>query len=125
MGNRPRLLVVEDNENKRWLLGHYLSKTISTADCVLCSSGEEAIHHLSHHTVDAIVTDHSMEPINGLELIKWVRGHLAALPIIMVTGHTWIEREAMDAGANLVLNTLRFSEVGELLLPMLSKPEQA
>ena len=125
MVNRPCVLVVEDDENKRWLLGHYLSKAISSAECVLCASGAEAINHLTKRSVDAIVTDHSMEPINGLELIKWVRSHLAALPIIMVTAHTWIEREAMEAGANMVLSTLRFSEVGEFLLPMLRPAEEA
>jgi two-component system response regulator AtoC len=118
------LLVVEDNENKRWLLAHYIARGIENADCVMCASGAEAIQQLRLQPADAIVTDHSMQPVNGIELIKWVRAQGLKIPIIMVTAYLGIEEEALMAGATLVLNTYRFSEIAEYLAPMLGKAEE-
>jgi DNA-binding NtrC family response regulator len=117
---RPRLLIVEDDANKQWLLKHYVSKSIPNAECILCSNGAEAIEYLKMGGVDAIITDHYMQPVNGIELIKWVRQHSLQAPIVMITAHTSIEAEAMKAGANVVLSTHRFGEIGEILLPILA-----
>lgn len=125
MGRSVRVLVAEDDENKRWLLTHYLAKTIPQAECVPCGSGAEAIAYLQQHAVDAVVTDHRMSPVNGIELIKWVRQHYAAIPIALVTGHPSIEAEARAAGATLVVETQRFGEVGELLRPLLPQDAAA
>ena len=121
MSSPVRLLVVEDDENKQWLLSHYTAKTIPNSACVVRSSGAAAIEYLQEHPVDAIITDHRMAPVSGIELIKWVRARQPSVPIILVTGHPAIEREALEAGATLVLGTHRFAEIGEYLLPLLAK----
>jgi DNA-binding NtrC family response regulator len=112
---------VEDDANKQWLLAHYAEKAIPNSECILCSNGAEAIEHLKLGPVDAIVTDHSMQPVTGIELIRWARSHAVKAPIVMMTGYSAIEADAMEAGATQVVSTYRFSEIGEILLPLLQK----
>lgn len=40
----------------------------------ICSNGEEAIEVLQRQTIDLVLTDINMPKMNGLELIKWIKG---------------------------------------------------
>ncbi|MFP4476558.1 MAG: response regulator [Desulfatibacillaceae bacterium] len=63
-------------------------------------NGKEALEqlHAHHHEIDAVITDYVMEDVDGMELLKSVRDHYGALPVIMMTGH---------GEKNLVIQALR------------------
>lgn len=121
MAHPLHLIVVDDDEHKRALIVHQLGRQFERAVLFQCASGAEAIEHLKTNAVDAIVTDHSMHPVNGIELIQWVRARTKELPILMVTGHPEIEAEALKAGATKVITFDRFREVGPLLSELLNR----
>jgi CheY-like chemotaxis protein len=125
--NAPlEFLLVDDDDNKRSLISLFVLRRFPTAHVSEYTTGAGAIEHLKDNAVDAIITDHSMAPVNGIQLIRWVRKRFQTLPILMVTGHPEIESEAMDAGATLVLNFSRFAEVADVLARLLEdKPLQA
>ena len=114
-----RLLLVDDDDNKRLLLAHSLLERFSSAFLFQCRSGAEAIAYLSTRAVDAVVTDHSMTPVNGIELISWVRDRGLQIPVVMVTGHPEIEETALEAGATKVIPFARFTEIGDIVARLL------
>jgi CheY-like chemotaxis protein len=118
-----KFLLVDDDKEKRFLIAHHLAREFEGVSLVECDSGAEAIAHLKNHPVHAVVTDNSMSPVNGLELIIWLRERDPNLPVVMVTGNPEIERVAIKAGASVVVNSHKFKEVGPILKKLLGEEE--
>lgn len=97
------LLVVDDVNAMRIqvvkLLEAFGFKRLLTAD-----SGEAAKKILETETVNFVVSDWHMEPVNGIELLKWVRAHakLKDLPFVMITAENTKEGvvQAVQAGVD-------------------------
>jgi CheY-like chemotaxis protein len=123
MPRELKFLLVDDDREKRFLIAHHLAREFDGAVVVECGSGAAAITYLEHNSVHALVTDNSMSPVNGLELIIWLRQRDAKLPVVMVTGNPEIERIALDAGASVVMNSQRFQELGSVLRGLLDTKE--
>ena len=119
MSRDLNLLVVDDDAEKRFLIAHHLAREFDGVKLVQCESGAEAIAHLEKDTFHALVTDNSMSPVNGVELIEWVRLRHAHLPVVMVTGNPEIEHIAIKAGATVVVSSRKFRDVGPLLKQLL------
>jgi two-component system response regulator GlrR len=72
----------------------------------LCAaSGDEALRLLEKNTVQALVSDLRMRPMDGLELFEKVRERWPSIPVIMITAHGTI-REAVDATVKGVFSFL-------------------
>jgi CheY-like chemotaxis protein len=120
MPSELKFLLVDDDKEKRFLIAHHLAREFDGVSLVECGSGAEAIAHLEKHPFHALVTDNSMSPVNGLELIIWLRERDDRLPVVMVTGNPEIERVAIKAGATVVVTSHRFKEVGPILKKLLN-----
>lgn len=92
-GRRPTVLVVDDEPSVRGFVRSYLEQ----AAYAVCEAGniEDALNALEESPVDAVVLDIRMpDPTglgrSGLEVLTYMRLHaaLAAIPVIVVTGHT-------------------------------------
>jgi len=92
LGRRPTVLVVDDEPSVRTFLRSYLEQ----AGYVVAEAGDidAALDALEQSAVDAVVLDNRMpDPAglgrSGLEVLSFMRLHaaLAALPVIVVTGH--------------------------------------
>lgn len=96
-------LVVEDNPHMRALVRSLLF-SLGLRDVMEAGSGQDAFAMLRDNAIDVILTDLSMEPMDGIELTKRVRLSAESpnpyVPIIMITGHTERRRveAARDAG---------------------------
>jgi CheY-like chemotaxis protein len=66
-----------------------------------------------------VVTDHSMSPINGVQLIKAIRERGAKTPIIMVSAHTDMRDESEAAGVDLFLGGENLLGVGKRIADFL------
>jgi len=89
-GQRPlRILVAEDNEFNRELLGHLLGHRGHSV--AMASDGREALSILGREAFDLMLVDIHMPELDGLELVRLVReqehrtGRLAHLPVIALT----------------------------------------
>lgn len=117
----PTFLLVDDDEHKRVLLGIHLKRAFPGYDIVECSSGAEGIDAFDAHPVDAIVTDHSMTPVSGIEMIRAIRKRDTRVPIVMVTGHPSIRDVAVNAGADAVIGFVKFAELPAILTALLGR----
>lgn len=93
LGRRPTVLVVDDEPSVRGFVRSYLEQ----AGYAVCEAGsiEDALNALEQSPVDAVILDIRMpDPTGlgrtGLEVLAFMRLHaaLAAIPVIVVTGHT-------------------------------------
>ena len=99
---RPRVLVVEDEFLIRLLISDALRD--AGFDVIEAFNGDEAIDILSTAPVDLVLSDVRMPgTIDGLELLRWVRESLPALPVILTSGHLPPD-EAIAQGATHFLS---------------------
>lgn len=107
--SRLSVLVVEDNafmlKVVKDILRAFGIRDIKTAD-----DGAGALRELKVSSPDFIILDWKMDPIDGIEFLKMLRtasdSANPTVPVIMLTGHTEIEKvmKARDAGANEFLS---------------------
>lgn len=85
-GARGTLLVIDDNELSRELLGRHLRRQGHTV--LDAASGAAALDILARHSVDLIFLDLVMPEMSGLELLKRIKSdeRLRAVPVIIVSG---------------------------------------
>ncbi len=96
-----RLVVVEDSESVREAIVFALRK--SGFEVLTASNGLEATAIMNEKKVDLLLTDYHMPEMNGLELIRWVRGNeqYRRLPVLVLTteGQRDVILHARAAGA--------------------------
>ncbi len=100
------ILVVDDSATMRQLIGLTLKK-VQGCHVVEAQDGAEAVARLGDGPCDLIITDIKMPEMDGLELVRHVRGPLGMceLPIIIVTtkGEEGARDQGLRAGANAYL----------------------
>ena len=83
MSQVGNVLIVEDNDFVRMQIVRYLSDSgFSTQEA---ADGQVALDTFSKET-DLAIVDVRMEPIDGFEFIKALRGRNIQTPVILVTG---------------------------------------
>lgn len=83
------VLVVDDYLSMRRLLRTLLSQ-IGLTNVTYAADGAAALAQLRDHSFRLIISDLKMEPVSGLDLLRWVRmdRRLSTIPFIMVTAAT-------------------------------------
>ena len=102
-----KILVVDDDAEKRFLIAHHLAREFKEAELIQCESGAAAIAHLEKHSVNAVVTDNSMSPVNGIELIRWLRERNRHLPVALAVTQSTFFYENSDLEASIDLDRVR------------------
>lgn len=104
----PRILLVEDSSSTR----QFVRLALETADLsggseievVEASSGFDALRLLPRGAYDLVISDVNMPDINGLELVKFVRGserHRKTPFVLMSTQASEKDRQrGLELGAN-------------------------
>jgi signal transduction histidine kinase/ActR/RegA family two-component response regulator len=98
------ILVVEDDENLRHLLGRMLER--SGFAVVTAVHGRDALRRLGEQAIGLVVTDMLMPEMDGLELMRLLRAERPSLPVIAISGvEEWAEylRIAVHLGAKATL----------------------
>lgn len=82
--NKPKVLVVEDNEHFRSFLGRCLSDGY---DVVEAGNGREALDFLARYAFDIVISDVMMPEMDGIELCREIKGDIrySHIPVILLT----------------------------------------
>ena len=93
-GERPRVLVVDDEANIRDLL----SKTLALADydVDVVPDGHEALERMKSQSYNLLITDLKMPGLDGMAVISEARRMNRQLPVIVITGFS-TETAAIEA----------------------------
>ena len=100
-----KILLVDDNHHMRVLLTEIL-RAIGVKQIYEANDGAEALALMRGHAIDIVMTDLSMQPMDGIDFVRLLRNSPDSpnqmCPVIMITGHSTQRRvtEARDAGVN-------------------------
>ncbi len=99
MDNKPRILVIDDDQAHREGLVILLQDEDYLVD--QAEGAEPAMHLVHQNQYDLIITDYKMQHIDGMELLKMINDYDPLLRVIMVTGYSSIEHavQAIHLGA--------------------------
>jgi len=104
-----KILLVDDNHHMRVLLSEVL-RAIGVKEVHEAADGAEALQMLRDHPIDIVMTDLSMQPLDGIDFVRLLRNAQDSpnplIPVIMITGHSTMRRvnEARDVGVNEFLS---------------------
>lgn len=83
-GERPTILVVEDEDSIRLTLRDYLRR--KGYPVLVASEGVGAIKHLLDHEIGLIVTDYRMEILGGDYWIRFLKRYCPDIQVIITSG---------------------------------------
>jgi two-component system chemotaxis response regulator CheY len=100
-----KILLVDDNQHMRLLLVEIL-RAIGVRQIYESCDGFEALQLMREVSVDIVITDLTMQPLDGIDFVRLLRNSKDSpnvlAPVIMLTGHSTMRHveEARDAGTN-------------------------
>jgi len=100
-----KILLVDDNHHMRVLLAEIL-KALGVRHIYEAADGAQGLQTMRQHPVDIVMTDLSMQPLDGIDFVRLLRRSPDSpnpmCPVIMITGHSTLSRvqEARNAGVN-------------------------
>lgn len=99
MGTK-RILVVDDQESMREMLSELLQMMGYDARAV--DGGDQALQSLQETETDLVITDLNMPGMDGMELMKRIKGLYPGLPVVIITGYGTFntERQVLSSGAD-------------------------
>ncbi len=99
--HRPRLLLVEDNEDMRAYLRMNLDPYYTVSEAV---DGQEALTNLETHAPEIIVSDVMMPHVDGLELVRRLKAtpRWREVPVLLLSAKGSVDHrvEGLEAGAD-------------------------
>jgi two-component system cell cycle response regulator DivK len=113
-----RILVVEDNQLNRELLGDWLES--EGFEVVAAENLKESYAALNSQLPDAVLLDVQLGREDGLSLARWIRQQekICHIPVIAVTAHAMVtdHQRVMEAGCNAcIAKPVDFKSLGEQL----------
>ena len=122
--SKSTLLVVDDNELNRDMLGRRLDK--KGYRVVEADNGEQAIHLAAQQRPDLIIMDIRMPGLSGLDATRRIREYqsLQRTPIVAVSayGAADYRAQAINAGCNEYVSTpFEPDALGELIKKLLAQ----
>lgn len=103
--NLLKILLVDDNQFMRALLVEIL-RAIGVQHIYEANDGAEGLQMMRDHAIDVVMTDLSMQPLDGIDFVRLLRNSPDSpnqmAPVIMITAHSTLARvhEARDAGVS-------------------------
>ncbi|MBI1992498.1 MAG: response regulator [Candidatus Omnitrophica bacterium] len=96
--SKTRILIADDEEGVRESLNLILGEDY---ELVFAKDGEEALAALGRETFALVLLDIKMPKRDGLELLRWIKGHGLSTPVLMLTAYQSVElaKEAVRLGA--------------------------
>ena len=82
--NKKRLLLVDDEEKMLKSLNRLLSK--QEWNLITAQSGKEALELINNNKIDAVISDHKMPGMTGLELMRQIKEENPDIIRIILTG---------------------------------------
>jgi len=121
---RPRVLLVEDSEDNRFMMKRLLE--MSGYEVIEAVNGEQAVNSAQTMSPDLILMDLSLPRVDGLAATRRIRrlASLKDVPIVVVSAHDTADfhAEALASGCNeYVTKPIDFGQL-ELLLKRLVPP---
>jgi two-component system OmpR family response regulator len=117
-----RILVIEDDDKLRALLGRGLAEEGYAVDVV--STGVDAVWRATEHPYDAVVLDLGLPDIDGFAVCHQLRERGCWVPVLMLTALDGVDHRVrgLDVGADdYLVKPFAFAELGARLRALLRR----
>jgi two-component system, OmpR family, response regulator len=96
----PHLLIVEDDELLRDGLATQIAQAGHTV--AVTNDGAAAIAAIDQTRFDGVVLDLGLPKVDGMDVLRWIRSHHGALPVLVLTARDGVDDRVMglNAGAD-------------------------
>ncbi len=94
MGYLKRLLIVDDEETLTFSLYQTFITAPIECEVITAESGEEAWQRFEEKAFDLVITDISMPGMDGLALLKLIKGKSSDTQVIVITAYGSPEKKA-------------------------------
>ena len=93
------ILVIDDEDNMRWVLDRALKK--AGYEVMVASRGDEGLRLFARHAVDLVLLDLKMPGMDGLSVLRELRQRNSQIPILLLTAYATVATavEALKIGA--------------------------
>lgn len=101
-----KILVVDDSRVMRQIVTRTLRQAgFAGLELIEAGDGTEALTLLAEQSVDAVLSDWNMPQMNGIDLLRHLRGNGNTVPFAFVTSESSeaMVNTAMEAGAMCVI----------------------
>ena len=104
MGQRKRILYIEDEADLQWLVKHIL-ESVGGFDVAVCGSGAEGLRRMAEFDPDLVLLDVMMPEMDGFSVLRALRARPegAVLPVVFLTARPQLDNEYLALGANGVI----------------------
>ncbi len=112
MDQQIRVLVVDDEEPHAVAVAESLGRV--GYECIVATSGAEALRLIEEQVFDIVITDLIMEGVGGMEVLAKAKRELPDAEVVILTGHSTVKAAvtAMQAGAsNYLMKPLDINEL--------------
>lgn len=112
---RPRVLVIDDDEQMHFVLGRLLEPLASRVD--KCHSAEQAKVVFERRGFDIVLCDLCVPGAQGLDLVGWLCAHDRMARCVVMTGFASVEDEdrIRELGARLLQKPFTTEQLAEVL----------
>lgn len=130
---RLKVLIVDDSAEMRRLLVALLN-AMGIGEVVCAQNGDAGLRLFAERAPDIVITDGSMQPMDGYEMTRAIRamrasdgapGHGADVPVLMLSGHMGsdiVERARDEGVTDYIVKPVTPELLYERLLEAISKP---
>jgi two-component system OmpR family response regulator len=104
MGQRKRILYIEDEPDLQWLVKHIL-ESVGGFEVLVCGSGAEGLRSMNEFAPDLVLLDVMMPKMDGFSVVRALRSRpeRAAVPVVFLTARTQEGDEYLALGADGVI----------------------
>jgi DNA-binding NtrC family response regulator len=120
-----RILIIEDDEEMRFLLKDFLSEEGYEADSA--HNGSEALLKLAKEPFDLVITDIRMPGLTGFDILSAIKKLELGMPVIVITafGGDEVYRRSMAREADGYLEKpIHFQKLKGLIQELVSSKEK-
>ena len=119
MGKSKVILVVDDDENQRFLCQEVLSD--EGYDVMLARDGKEALARVEEKTPDLVILDIVMPEMDGMEAMTRILRKHKKIPIILNTSYARYQEDLMTWAADAyVVKSSDFTELKEKIKDLIA-----
>ena len=87
-----KFLIIEDNKMMAKIMAELLRKSVPIQKLHYAPSAQQAYNILLKNTVDCVFLDLSLSrPLDGIEVLQYIRAQYPSLPVVIVTGDSEID----------------------------------
>lgn len=123
---KKQLLIVDDHALIRQGVKSKVEQVYSDSNITMVESAEQALVFMAHHKVDVLLSDISMQGMNGIELCKMVKEKYPSVKVIIVTQHKqiWMVKQLYALNADGLVHKEDSLDELELALKACEKGER-